>query len=74
MKAFFATLLLLSILLYSVDANCKDKDGKEVPEKCQRCGPRKLFVFTCKGGKWNPEACGDGESCKQKGDCEAKCE
>lgn len=38
MNAFFATLFLISILLYTVDATCKDRDVKEVPEYCQRCG------------------------------------
>ncbi|KAH7697215.1 hypothetical protein AAVH_35703 [Aphelenchoides avenae] len=75
MKAFFATLLLVSILLYSVNATCVDKDGKEVRENCQRCGPRKQGVWICKSGNWQVEkVCRRKETCKESEDCEAKCE
>lgn len=37
MKAVFALLLVLAILLYSVQATCKDDDGKDYPQGCQRC-------------------------------------
>lgn len=37
MKAFVAALLLISILLSTVNANCKNAAYKELPEDCRNC-------------------------------------